>query len=53
MGEGRIGEIELQWFQDETNKLIDGLCGGNMEILQESQEFQRKFKTFLNHVRNT
>ena len=53
MGEGRIGEIELQWFQDETYKLIDGLCGGHMEILQESQEFQRKFRTLRNHVRHT
>ena len=52
MGEGRIGEIELQWFQDETYKLIDGSCGGHMEILQESQGFQRKFRTLLNHVRD-
>ena len=52
MGEGRIGEIELQWFQDETNKLIDGLCGGHMESLQESQEFQRKFRILLNRLRD-
>ena len=50
VGECGIRENELQYYQFETNKLIKRLCGGHVEILDESQECQRKFKIHLNHL---
>lgn len=50
VGESGIRENELLYYQNETNKLVESLCGGDVENLKESKECQRKFKIHLNHL---
>jgi len=48
VGEGGLNEYDLQYYQEETHKLMAGLYGGQEVNLKENQEFQRKLRIIFN-----
>jgi len=48
VGEDGINEHDLQYYEEETHKLMVGLCGSQGTNLKDNQEFQRKFRILFN-----